>query len=361
MEKFNVKNGLSVGVDKLSIIDAVGSLSAASVTVNGQYTLPSLDGTSSQVIATDGSGNLSFISLSSGSDISSLSANWESTYTTVSTNSAKYDSAYTSLNSNSAKYDSAYTSFNSNSASYIKNGEALGTPSSGTLTNCTGLTTSGLVADAVTLDKMAGGSPGELISYDGSGNPVTVGAGAIGTVLTGQGGSDPPTFQVVLPAGLVSPYAGTTAPSGWLLCAGQAVSRTTYADLFTAIGTTYGVGNGSTTFNLPDLRGRVAAGKDNMNGSSAGILTSALAGGVDGDTLGATGGDEGHLLLASQSGLPQHNHLDNTSDGSSNTQTGAANRPVNANTTTGNAGPLNASAEHNNVQPTIILNYIIKT
>ena len=93
MEKFNVKNGLSVGVDKLSIIDAVGSLSAASVTVNGQYTLPSLDGTSSQVIATDGSGNLSFISLSSGSggaDISGLSANWESTYTTVSTNSSSW-------------------------------------------------------------------------------------------------------------------------------------------------------------------------------------------------------------------------------------------------------------------------------
>jgi hypothetical protein len=102
MEKFNVKNGLSVGVDKLSIIDAVGSLSAASVTVNGQYTLPSLDGTSSQVIATDGSGNLSFISLSSGSDISSLSANWESTYTTVSTNSASWGPQTIAFNESTA-------------------------------------------------------------------------------------------------------------------------------------------------------------------------------------------------------------------------------------------------------------------
>lgn len=361
MEKFNVKNGLSVGVDKLSIIDAVGSLSAASVTVNGQYILPSLDGTSSQVIATDGSGNLSFISLSSGSDISSLSANWESTYTTVSTNSAKYDSAYTSLNSNSAKYDSAYTSFNSNSASYIKSGQALGTPSSGTLTNCTGLPTAGLVDDAVTLAKMAAGTSGRLISYDIFGNPTTVAAGTVDHVLHSNGGSGAPSFKVILPPGLISPYAGATAPTGWLLCAGQAVSRTTYAALFAATSTTYGAGNGSTTFNLPDLRGRVAAGKDNMNGSDAGILTSALAGGVDGDTLGAKGGNDGHLLLASQSGLPQHNHLDNTNDGFAVTQSGGANRPINTNTVTGNAGPLNAVNEHNNVQPTIILNYIIKT
>jgi hypothetical protein len=102
MEKFNVKNGLSVGVDKLSIIDAVGSLSAASVTVNSQYTLPSLDGTSSQVIATDGSGNLSFISLSSGSDVSSLSANWESTYTTVSTNSSSWGPQTIAFNESTA-------------------------------------------------------------------------------------------------------------------------------------------------------------------------------------------------------------------------------------------------------------------
>ena len=55
----------------------------------------------------------------------------------------------------------------------------------------------------------------------------------------------------VLPAGAVIPYAGSAAPAGWLLCGGQAVSRSDYAALFAIIGTTYGVGNGSTTFNLP--------------------------------------------------------------------------------------------------------------
>lgn len=60
--------------------------------------------------------------------------------------------------------------------------------------------------------------------------------------------------------GLIFPYAGSTAPAGFLLCDGSAVSRLTYADLFTLIGTTYGAGDGSTTFNVPDLRGSVIIG-----------------------------------------------------------------------------------------------------
>jgi len=72
----------------------------------------------------------------------------------------------------------------------------------------------------------------------------------------------------VVPAGAVMPFAGATEPAGWLLCYGQAVSRTTYSSLFAAVGTLYGVGDGSTTFNLPDLRGRVVAGQDDMGGTS---------------------------------------------------------------------------------------------
>lgn len=64
------------------------------------------------------------------------------------------------------------------------------------------------------------------------------------------------------PAGVISMYAGSTAPSGWLICDGRAVSRTTYSRLFSAIRTTYGAGNGSTTFNLPNLKGRVPVGLD---------------------------------------------------------------------------------------------------
>lgn len=75
-------------------------------------------------------------------------------------------------------------------------------------------------------------------------------------------------------AGTIVAYGGAAAPTGWLLCDGSAVSRTTYAALFTAIGTTFGVGDGSTTFNLPDLRDRFPLGKSGTKalGSSGGAL-----------------------------------------------------------------------------------------
>ena len=161
-------------------------------------------------------------------------------------------------------------------------------------------------------------------------------------------------------SGMLVPYAGTSAPTGWLFCFGQAVSRTTYADLFSAISTTYGSGDGSSTFNLPDLRGRTVAGKDDMGGSSANRLTD-QSGGLNGDTLGDTGGAETHTLTTSQ--MPPHNHRqrhNGTSGGISNQMRsgGGASAQTNSVNTTTNTGGGNA---HNNVQPTIILNYIIKT
>lgn len=63
--------------------------------------------------------------------------------------------------------------------------------------------------------------------------------------------------HTITDAGFISAFAGSTAPTGWLVCDGSAISRTNYADLFTAIGTTYGTGDGSTTFNLPDLNGKL--------------------------------------------------------------------------------------------------------
>lgn len=74
---------------------------------------------------------------------------------------------------------------------------------------------------------------------------------------------------LLMPTGVVLPYAGTAAPSGWLACNGSAISRTLYATLFSAIGTSFGVGDGSTTFNLPDLRGRFPRFNDAMFGGSA--------------------------------------------------------------------------------------------
>jgi microcystin-dependent protein len=222
--------------------------------------------------------------------------------------------------------------------------------------------------DAVTLAKMAGGTDGNLITYDAAGNPAYVATGTAAQVLTSNGAGAAPTFQTQaavaqVPTGAVLDYAGTSAPTGYLFCYGQDISRTTYADLFSAVSTTYGVGDGSTTFGLPDLRGRVVAGKDDMGGASANRLTD-LSGGLNGDTLGDSGGAEAHTLLSSESGLPAHTHAYNdeqvaaTNDSSSGSTFGAGSdtaRVTSANST------ADASAAHNNVQPTFILNKIIKT
>lgn len=114
-------------------------------------------------------------------------------------------------------------------------------------------------------------------------------------VADGSGSGAWTSLTSTTPVGAVTDFAGATAPSGWLLCYGQAISRTTYSELFAAIGTTYGAGNGSTTYNLPDLRGMVTAGKDNMGGSTRGALTSStISGGAT--TLGNSAVSEGVTL-----------------------------------------------------------------
>ena len=79
-----------------------------------------------------------------------------------------------------------------------------------------------------------------------------------------------------VPAGTVLPFAGDTAPSGWAICNGDPVSRTDYAELFTAIGELWGVGDGSTTFNLPDMRGQFLRGLDTTEGVDPDFATRTL-------------------------------------------------------------------------------------
>jgi microcystin-dependent protein len=128
--------------------------------------------------------------------------------------------------------------------------------------------------------------------------------------------------------------------------------------LFAAIGTTYGAGDGSTTFAIPDLRGRAVAGQDDMGGASADRLTN-QSGGVDGDTLGASGGAETHTLTTPQ--IPAHTHTFQSDAPGKVSFAGlyeflAENSPT-ARTSSSTGG----GGAHNNVQPTLILNYIIKT
>lgn len=187
-------------------------------------------------------------------------------------------------------------------------------------------------------------------------NNVSVSGNVVAAEFYGGGANL--TGIVALPTGAVLPFAGVSAPSGHLLCFGQAISRSTYSDLFTAIGTKYGVGDGSTTFNLPDLRGRVVAGQDDMGGSSANRLTGGGSG-LDGDILGYTGGSETHTLTVSELAAHTHSTYDLWAQHAGNPQSPP---PFEVqNTTGGTTGSTGGNSAHNNVQPTIILNYIIKT
>jgi microcystin-dependent protein len=213
------------------------------------------------------------------------------------------------------------------------------------------------------------------------------------------------------------PFAGSSAPSGWLLCDGTGVSTTTYADLFAVIGYTYG-GSGS-LFALPDLRGRVPVGLDNMGGTDALRLDVT-------NTLGGSGGTQTHQLSTAEMPVhthtqDSHNHTQNSHNhtqdshnhtqnshshtaGSYNTTNGFGNAPVaaggsyqaiiasggptsnigvngqtatnisqtatNQATTSTNiattatnqnaGGSGGVTAHHNNMQPYILTNYIIK-
>ena len=185
------------------------------------------------------------------------------------------------------------------------------------------------------------------------------------------------TVVQTTPVGVIEAFAGVNAPAGWLFCDGSAVSRIQYPELFSALGTTYGSGDGSTTFNLPDLRGRVPAGKDNMGGVAANRLTSANSG-ITATSLGANGGDER---------LHQHTHTQNAHSHQVRVNSFAGDRqiacgPLGADgdkysfTDSGNDASTNTallyaanttatnqntgSGNSQNVQPTLIVNYIIK-
>ncbi len=122
------------------------------------------------------------------------------------------------------------------------------------------------------------------------------------------------------PIGVIHEYAGSEAPTGYLLCQGQEISRTTYADLFQVIGTTYGSGDGSTTFHIPDMRGRVVVG---LNSSD-----------TDFNALGKQGGSKTHTLSVDE--MPSHTHTQNahkhTASGSSG-EAGAHGHSASSNST----------------------------
>ncbi len=202
------------------------------------------------------------------------------------------------------------------------------------------------LGSAATLN--AGIGANNVVQLDGAGKLPAVD----GSALTGI---------TSVPAGVVVPYAGSSEPSGWLLCYGQAVSRASYAALFAALGTAFGAGDGSTTFNLPDLRGRAAFGKDDMGGSAANRLTSGGSG-INGATLGASGGAQTVTLTEAQ--MPSHSHFYGpafySGEGGQPSSFMLNNNGVN-NPQQGSTGSAGASQPHQNTPPALVLNYIIKT
>ncbi|QDP44852.1 minor tail protein [Microbacterium phage Araxxi] len=206
-------------------------------------------------------------------------------------------------------------------------------------------------------------SKGQILAASAASTPTALAPGENGQVLIASSGQTTGLrWSTLVPAGVIMPFAGNQLPAEYLLCNGAAVSRSTYLALFNAIGELYGAGNGTTTFNLPNLQGRAPIGYDGTQ--------------TEFNALGKTGGAKTHTLSVNE--MPSHTHDWVRDSGTSTTET-SFNIPRHHKTTanggektfatgtTGevvsyyNLGSTGGGAAHNNLQPYQVINYIIKT
>ena len=286
---------------------------------------------------------------------------------------------------------------------YVAPAGALGTPSSGTLTNCTFPTlnqnTSGTAAGlSATLAVSSGGTSlttltaNNVILGNGTSAPTFVAPGTSGNLLTSNGTtwqSTAPAAASGTPTGALMPYAGSSAPTGYLLCDGSSVSSTTYLALHAVISNTYGgsayTGAGALSFNLPDLRGRLPMGAGTGTGLNASGTGAPSGTAQTARTRGQWLGEETHLLTTAE--MPSHSHTANTGSAGSHSHTPAGsigNAGISAmnlavgsgsqwgftstatitNTVANHQHTITAEgggSRHSVVPPVVVLNYIIKT
>lgn len=183
----------------------------------------------------------------------------------------------------------------------------------------------------------------------------TVAVAALATSITNANITDtrlycPMDGKIV---GVPTPWPSATLPAQAVWADQNAISRTTFADLFALIGTTFGVGDGSTTFNKPDLRGRTIVGLDNIGGSDAGRLSVA-------NTLGGNGGEQLHTMTVAELVLHAHTtpryQAGNVIGGAANQHGAGNNNVIDGAATTNNQG---STTPFNVMQPYMLFNYII--
>ena len=164
--------------------------------------------------------------------------------------------------------------------------------------------------------------------------------------------------------GAVQLYAGSTAPSGWLICNGQAVSRTTYAALFAVIGTTYGAGNGSTTFNIPNLVNKTVRGSNSLGKTGGSDTVTLSTANMPAHTHGA-----GSLSIASSGA---HAHVFTTTNnlggnyvcrggGTNTANITATSGGAHTHTVSGSTASTGSGSAVTVTNPYVMLHYIIKT
>jgi len=146
------------------------------------------------------------------------------------------------------------------------------------------------------------------------------------------------------PSGAITMYVASSAPSGWLLCDGAAVSRSTYSALFSVIGTAYGAGDGSSTFNLPNFGGKGPMGYKSDNSAF--------------DNLAETGGEETHTLTTSE--IPGHTHTYDELDGGSHSDAGSGLYTDYSSTNSRTSGSTGGGSAHNVLDPYLTVNFIVK-